>query len=117
MLGGLFFNLYTADVLSIAAAFGIHVHAYADDLQLYIHCRPCDVDEATKRMIACIAAIGHWMSSNRLKLNPDKTQLTWFGSQQQLLKINVTALVMPDGSVIHPKLNMHIAWVYTLTTN
>jgi hypothetical protein len=46
------------------------------------------------------------MSSNRLKLNPEKTQFAWFGSQQQLQKVDVSPFVMPDGSVIQPTLNL-----------
>ena len=32
------------------------------------------------------------MSSNRLRLNPNKTQYIWFGTRQQLAKINLEAL-------------------------
>ncbi len=64
------------------------------------------------RIIDCITAIGRWMSSNRLKLNPDKTQFAWLGSQQQLQKVNVAAFVMPDGSVINPTLSVHSLGVH-----
>src|SRR6218665_1285097 len=29
-----------------------------------------------------------WMSSNRLRLNPAKTKFMWFGTRQQLAKLN-----------------------------
>jgi len=32
------------------------------------------------------------MSTNWLKLNQDKTQLSWFGTKQELAKINVEKL-------------------------
>ena len=35
-----------------------------------------------------------WMSSNRLRLNPNKTQYIWFGTRQQLAKINLEALAL-----------------------
>ena len=35
----LLFIQYTADILHINASFGIAAHCYADDIQLYIHCR------------------------------------------------------------------------------
>ena len=36
----------------------------------------------------CILEIDNWMSSNRLKLNSDKTQFSWLGTRQQLSKTN-----------------------------
>ena len=38
VLGPLLFVLYTADVQAIAAAYGISMHCYADDIQLYVRC-------------------------------------------------------------------------------
>ena len=32
----------------------------------------------------CVERIDAWMSSNRLKMNADKTQLLWLGTRQQL---------------------------------
>src|SRR6218665_2536673 len=33
-----------------------------------------------------------WMSSNRLRLNPAKTKFMWFGTRQQLAKLNLDDL-------------------------
>ena len=38
VLGLLFFSLYTADIIKIAESFGVQIHCYADDGQLYIYC-------------------------------------------------------------------------------
>jgi hypothetical protein len=35
-------------------------------------------------MSACVAEINTWMASNRLKLNPSKTELIWLGSSRRL---------------------------------
>jgi hypothetical protein len=37
-------------------------------------------------------ALVTWMSSNRLRLNPSKTQFIWLGTRQQLAKINLGGL-------------------------
>src|SRR6218665_3236649 len=43
--------------------------------------------------IASLAAdLDSWMSSNRLSLNPSKTQLIWLGTLQQLLKLDFALL-------------------------
>ena len=44
VLRPLYFLLYTADVFQIAHQQGFKIHGYADDLQLYQHCLPTDVD-------------------------------------------------------------------------
>jgi len=36
-----------------------------------------------------VEAIDAWMSSNRLKMNADKTQLIWLGTKQQLDKLSI----------------------------
>jgi hypothetical protein len=102
VLGPTLFTLYTADVVRIATSFGVNIHYYANDLQLYIHCRAGDAAAATARLLACIAAIDEWMRSNRLKVNPDKTQLIWPGRRQQLASVNMADIYLHDGTVIKP---------------
>jgi len=35
----------------------------------------------------CITDVNQWMSANRLKLNPEKTELLWSGSRHSLRKL------------------------------
>ena len=69
VLGSLLFVMYTADVCDIATLWGMGVHAYADEVQIYRYCHPCDQNAAVDRFISCFADIERWMTSNRLKLN------------------------------------------------
>src|SRR6218665_2333634 len=43
-------------------------------------------------MSRTMEALGSWMSSNRLRLNPHKTQFIWLGTCQQLAKLDMVAL-------------------------
>ena len=95
--GSFLFNLYTMDVIRIAHSFGVTVHCYADDLQLYVH---STVAEALQRILGYIEAIDNWMGSNRLKLNPDKTQLIWLGTKQRLATLDITPVRLHDSTVI-----------------
>ena len=95
-------NLYTADVIHIAHSFGVTVHCYADDLQLYVYCTVAEAPAALQRILGCIEAIDSWMGSNRLKLNPDKTQLIWLGTKQRLATLDITPVRLHEGTVIKP---------------
>jgi len=89
VLGPLLFILYTADLGRTAADHGVASHFYADDSQLYISANPRDASRATDQLAVCLEAIAQWMRSNRLKVNPAKTNLIWFATrrrQQQLVR-------------------------------
>ena len=43
-----------------------------------------DQSTAISRLLMCVSDIDRWMSSNRLKLNTDKTEFIWLGTRQQL---------------------------------
>jgi len=75
------FILYTADLEDHVAEHGVSFHAFADDTQLYVHCRRDEVTSAVLRLENCIEEVNDWMSANRLKLNADKTELLWAGSR------------------------------------
>ncbi len=87
VLGPLLFILYTADLADLAAKYGVMLHAFADDNQLYLHCRTEEVQLASASLEHCVEAIGCWMSANRLKLNKDKTELIWIGTKTNLQRL------------------------------
>src|SRR6218665_2552990 len=60
---------------------------YADDVQAYLHCLASDAMAAIQAMTLTTGALVAWMSSNRLRLNPSKTQYIWLGTRQQLAKL------------------------------
>ena len=105
-------HLYTVDVVCVAYSFGIRVHCYASDLQLCAHCRVNDAAAAVARLLVCVEAIDRWMSSNRLKMNPDKTQFIWLGSRQQLSTVNKTPLRQHDSTVVVPSDNVRNLGVF-----
>ena len=65
--------LYTADLGSISARFGVWSHFYANDSQLYISATPFQAVNAGAQLVGCMEAMAQWMASNRLKLNQVKT--------------------------------------------
>ena len=59
--------------------------AYADDLQVYCHMNVGSEQVMLQRFSECADSVSRWMSSNRLKLNPSKTELIWFYSGRRQL--------------------------------
>ena len=79
MLGPRLFILYTADLADVVQQYHVNFHAYADDNQLYLHCRRDDMMSVVERLERCLTAVSHWMAANRLKLNAEQTELIWTG--------------------------------------
>ena len=72
-------------------------------------------------MVSCIEHVNAWMSSNRLRLNPSKTELIWLGSSRRLHhcpadKVKISdAEIQPTESV--RDLGVLIDSAMTLTTH
>jgi len=77
--------LYTADHEDHVAEHGVSLHAFADDMQLYVHCRRDDVTSTDLRLWNCIQEVSHCMSSNCLKLSADKPEVLWAGSRHVMV--------------------------------
>jgi len=86
VLGPLFFILYMADLANRTAKYGVSLRAYADDTQLYLHFRRYEMASSADQLERCVLDIGHWMSTNRLKLNTDKTELQFAIQFRSLLR-------------------------------
>jgi hypothetical protein len=72
------FLMLTRAVERIAALYGVSVHLYADDTQLYVSFDLDDPDAlaaAKLRLEKCISHIAAWMKENKLKLNEEKTEV------------------------------------------
>ena len=105
ILDPILFLLYTADI-ELAEKHGINFHSYADDTELYVHCKAHDAAVTCTRVVSCIRDIDNWIESNQLKLNPDKTQFIVLGSKQQLAKVNCDSICLGNVDMpFSPKVN------------
>jgi len=75
-----------ADLADIAAQYNLTLHAFADDNQLYIHCKPENMQSAVTSIQQCVTAIEQRMAASRLRLNMDKTELIWTGTKGSSIK-------------------------------
>ena len=92
VLGPLLFILYTADVTSLFPSHSATGHLFADDVQAYVHGSPSTQLILVRRIQALSHDLHLWMSSNRLSLNSNKTQLIWLGTPQQIKQIDCLLL-------------------------
>ena len=96
VLGPILFIVYSAEVIGIVEQHGFDVHAFADDLQVYGHAAQHEAALLATRMSTCIESVKAWMSSNRLRLNPSKTELIWLGSSRRLHHCSSTGMRVSD---------------------
>ena len=98
ILGPLLFILYTKDLQRIVQKYGLQIHLYADDTQIYfsidIDCDEPDLSQIEK----CLDEIKLWMRQNFLKLNDDKTEVVEIG-----IYMNTVSSLNVSGLEIVPK--------------
>src|SRR6218665_1109214 len=92
VLGPLLCILYTVDISSLVRSCSLLHQLYSDDIHAYIHCNAADAVASVGLMCSAIDALSSWMASNRLLLNPSKTQFIWLGGRRQLAKVDLPML-------------------------
>ena len=74
VLGPILFSLYTTPLSKVIQNHhGISFQFYADDTQLYVHLTNKNVASALDKLSRCLEDVKRWLTTNKLKLNPDKT--------------------------------------------
>ena len=74
-------------------------HFYADYSQIYSSCHPQDSANLKTAMLRCIDDVSYWMASNRLQLNPAKTEFMWCSTTHQRSLINPNPFVVNGVSI------------------
>jgi len=105
VLGPLLLLLYTADLGGLASKRGLSSHFYADDTQLYTTGPRSESVTLQRRMELGIDELAGWMRSNRLLLNPSKTNFLWCATNRRCKQLSTVPLVVcgvhipPTGTV------------------
>ena len=80
------FTLDTTPLSSMIPGPAIPHHLYAHDSQLFVSFASGDSAAALNGLQSCLASVQSWMSTNKLKLNPDKTEFLLIWKERQWKK-------------------------------
>ena len=85
---GPLFSLYTTRLSLIIGKYkGIKFHLYADNGQVYVQSSQKNASAAFEQLNRCLDYVKEWMSTSKLKLNPNKTGFIFFGLKRQRDKL------------------------------
>ena len=85
VLSPMLFNMYMKPLGAVIRSFGVRCHQYADDTQLYFSFSSSS-GEAVEVLNRCLGATMDWMRANKLRLNPDKTELLLVGGSSDRME-------------------------------
>ena len=90
VLGRLLFCLYTTPLSHMLSATVLSYHA--DDTQLYISFNSPDCATSLATLSSALDSVHAWLTSNRLSINPSKTEFLIIGTPQQRSRLTATTL-------------------------
>ena len=81
---------------------GIKFYLYSADSQVYVQLSQKNASAAFEQLNRCQNYVKEWMSTGKLKLNPDKTEFIIFGSKRQRDKLKACFPIDILGSSLCP---------------
>jgi hypothetical protein len=99
VLGPLLFTLYTTPLSYLLQDSNMSFHLYADDTQLYVSFSPLDHADALSRLSSTLDAVHGWLSSNRLVVNPSKTEFLLVGLNHQRSKLISSSVTFKENTL------------------
>ena len=103
VLGPILFTIYSRPIGAICRRHGLDYHLYADDSQLHISFRvndAADLADVVRRITACVAEIKSFMTTMKLKLNDEKTEVVVIASPTNVHRFRLTELQIGDCTII-----------------
>ena len=75
--------LYTGELEEIINSYRLLAYSYADDNHISFFCSPEETERLKAKVINSVEEITRWMSSNRLTVNPTKTEILWAATSRR----------------------------------
>ena len=99
VLGPFLFCLYTTPLTYLFSNSPVSYHLYADDTQLYISFSSSDSPSHLSILSSTLDSVFDWFTSNRLSVNPSKTEFLLIGTPQQRSKLTSSTLTFQGTSL------------------
>ena len=90
--------IFTPPTIRLRKGRSVLCQLYADDTQLLDCCHIEHVLVVRIRLTSYVSEFAQWCASRRLQLNSDKTEVIWFDSKTNLIKLKSYDCSLPVGS-------------------
>jgi Reverse transcriptase (RNA-dependent DNA polymerase) len=100
VLSALLFIAYVAPVGDVISGCGMNYNQYADDMQLFIAVCASKIQSELSVIKVCSTLVQQWFTINELLLNPDKSEVIFFGTSAQLKSAAAVNTVTVAGSCL-----------------
>ena len=100
----LLYSMYTAPLCDILSAQNIDFQMYADEIQIYI--LNGNDNSNAYRLEKCITYIKSWMTTNKLKLNGEKTEIIILSDKTKNCPIDLNHLNCAGEEISIPSANV-----------
>lgn len=112
VLGPLLFTLYTSPLSQLFTDSHVSFHLYADDTQMYLSFSAADSEPALSTLSFKLDTIHTWLTSNRLTVNPSKTEYLIIGTPQQRSKLPSTTIYFQNTPIIPSSSARNLGFVF-----
>ena len=99
VLGPLLYSLFVTPISDVVSYYGLQHFIYADDLTIYFAFDPLNPCNYLENLQNCLDHVFDWFSSNRLKINPDKSVVFLAGSKHALRNVNFFDVFVCDNNL------------------
>jgi hypothetical protein len=112
VLGPLLFSLYTSPISQIFSSSSISFHLFADDTQIYVSFPPSDSSSYFTDLSDILNSVHNFLTSNRLTVNPTKTEFLLIGTPQQRSKVTAPSISFQGSTIIPSKSARNLGFVF-----
>ena len=99
VLGPILFSLYSQPLSEIINRHSFIYYAYTDDTQIYKYVPLKNVPDFLNDLNTCITNVREWMTSNKLNMNDDKTEIMLVGTQYKINSISASHVTIIRESI------------------